>query len=395
MIRGVYVSPDSVVRTPDYAAALTGDAGVNLFVLRAGFDPERTDPALAAAAEVVRRCGAKVCALVGTWWGHGVESSGADMRTVCPWPDRGAAESHERQWAMRAPGGAFDERIAAALRRVIVDAALDAVCLTHARFRHAADIAGLFEAPADGWGVVDVEELHEALCRADAGARVLTSDSALARSRESDLPRYLDELASGGDVFVRWFRARREIVSRSIRRFGAVACEAGGPSLEFGQNAMNPFMADLCGQDYRTMTGACDFVQPLLGYMRWHVMEPVLAWRDWFRSRVAGRGGREALTVAKRLLGLGAVDWPEDDPERLHGEGPASLIRQTTHAALRRVMAWQSESLAVTPVLQGQDWPPDLTHEMSEYAESIGVAGVVYQGCKNLLPLSPPDDGWR
>jgi hypothetical protein len=186
-------------------------------------------------------------------------------------------------------------------------------------------------------------------------------------------------------------------VSRSIGRFGAVAREAGGSSLEFGQNAMNPFMAELCGQDYRAMTGVCDVVQPLLGYARWHVLEPALAWRDWLRSRVAGLRGHVALTVAKRLLGLGDVDWPEDDPECLRdgGEGPASLIRETTRAALRRVMAWQSEAMAVTPVLRGHDWPPELTREMSEYSESIGFAGVIYQGCKNLLPLSPPDNGWQ
>ena len=237
-------------------------------------------------------------------------------------------------------------------------------------------------------------------------AQAVPADSAIRRQQ-----RTLDSLVAA----LRTLQARIDSLERAQARgdttgddeLAALRAAAGAVSVDsaaaaapprqarLGQNAMNPFMADLCGQDYRTMTGACDFVQPLLGYMRWHVMEPVLAWRDWLRSRVAGLGGREALTVAKRLLGLGDVDWPEDDPERLHGEGPASLIRQTTHAALRRVVAWQSESLAVTPVLQGQDWPPDLTHEMSEYAESIGVAGVVYQGCKNLLPLSPPDDGWR
>lgn len=400
MIRGIYVSPESVVRSPDYAAALAGESGVNLFVLRAGFDPEQSNAALGEAARIARRVGAKACALVGAWWGHGVEARDSEMLSVCPWPDAAAASAHERQWPMRAPGGPHDERIAAALRRIAAEAALDSICLTHARFRHAADIAGLFETPRRAWGGFDLDDLREALRRADAKARTLSPIAILELSRESGgLPCFLDRLADGGGKIVaQWFDVRRGAVSLSLERFSAAAREAGGPALRFGTNSMNPFMALLCGQNAAALAGYCDFVQPLLSYSRWHILEPVLAWSDWLRTRVAGLGANEALASAKNLLGLGAVDWPQSDPEffRGGGEGPEALIRETVRAALRRTREWQSGSLEAMPVLRGRDWPRALTRELAEFAESIGCKGVLFQGCENLAAAPPPpDQGWQ
>jgi len=38
-LRGVYVSPAAVRASPDHARELVEGGGVNLFVVRAGFDP--------------------------------------------------------------------------------------------------------------------------------------------------------------------------------------------------------------------------------------------------------------------------------------------------------------------------------------------------------------------
>jgi hypothetical protein len=395
MIRGVYVSPASVAASPEYAARLVGDSGVNLFVLRAGFNPTRVDPALAAAVEIVRRVGARAWLLVGAWWGEGVEPSHEDMRTFCPWPDRDAYAAHERQWRMRPPGGKQDERIAETVVALLHERSPDGICLTHSRFRHPADISGLFEMPADGFPGCDSGDLRGALVRIDRVLRRQAPEVIIAHSESERLPGFLDWLADA-EVFGAWFRLRCEMITASVSKLKTTLDGVAPPECLFGQNAFNPFMSGLCGQDYDAMSGACDFVQPLLGYMRWHVFEPVLAWTDWLRRRVPGLEPADAPRVARNLLGLDHMLWPAAEPDCLRGEdeGRTDLTRATVEAALNRCLRVRSDEMRVLPVLRGNGWAPDVISDLSARAESPGMDGVIYQGCNWLAP-DPPDEGWR
>ena len=59
MTRPVYPEPAAVARDPAYAAKLAA-AGVSIFLLRAGFNPERAAPELERAVAVADRLGVVV-----------------------------------------------------------------------------------------------------------------------------------------------------------------------------------------------------------------------------------------------------------------------------------------------------------------------------------------------
>lgn len=396
-LRGIYVSPASVVAAPDYARRLVEEAGVNLFVLRGGFDPLHEDPELTRAVEVIGDLKAAWWLLVGAWWGQGVQVGTDRMRPVGGWRSYGPDWAHEARWNMRTPGGPADDEIALALEGLVKRYAPAGICLTHARFKHPADIAGLFEvgqgAFAEQMAVANVSaELLEGASRRVQRALKDRSASALSAVEGLRLEAFLDGL-SDSVVFTRWFALRCQILQRSLSRFHATVKNMS-PQVAFGSNAYHPMGARLCGQDYAALSQTCDFLQPLLGYMRWHSLQPVGVWARYLLERTAGLAEADAVRLAAGLMGMDSLSFPTSVAEYPKGdEGPAELTLATVTRQLELCLPLRDARMRVMPVLRGKDWPKEIIRHVAKTAESMNFAGILYQGTEALLG-PPPDQGW-
>ena len=318
MTRGAYLEPAAVARDPDYAAALV-DAGVTIFLLRTGFNPRRAAPQLEAAVGVAERVGAAVWLLAGTWWGHGVTAGADAMALPDAWRrlDRqgllGDYPAHEAQWPMWAPGGSADAAIAANLEQ-LAGWNPAAICLTHARFRHPAAIGGLFETgPAwtDALQPAHWERVVAGMRASTPGQLAEFAERAGGRALIDALDRFaqLGDRDGGGGPdapYADWFARRRTRVRRAESRFLAAARGSGGPALLAGGNAIAPHAAVLSGQHYGELAAHADFVQPLLGYMEWHVFQCGAAWARLLRRCIPGLSEAAALESVWRLFGLHA-----------------------------------------------------------------------------------------
>ena len=389
MVRGIYVSPRSVADAPHYARRLRDEAGVSVFQLRAGFDPKTPADGLAEAVETVRALDCHVQLLVGTWWGHGIEPGADRMRPVVS--TRPDFPAHEAQWTMRTPGGPADAEIEEALRGLCRTYQPDGVCLTHARFRHPADIRGLFETGSGPFSAAAADRGLAPAAVAAAWGRALEeltreAPTALA-SQGATLPAFLDRLART-DLFTRWFTFRCEWVQRSVVRFAQAA--RGGRDVAFGVNAFGPYGATLVGQDYRSLARTCTFIQPLLGYVRWHVLQPIGAWARLLCDRVPTLGESEAIRLSGELLGAPTEALP-DSLEALAqtGEGDPRTIAAVVGAELAAV----ATIAGISPVLRGQDWPATVFSALVSHAEESGIAAVFFQGTEHLA-AGAPDEGW-
>jgi len=399
MTRGVYLEPAAVVRDPAYAADLAA-AGVSIFLLRTGFNAERAAPELERAITVADRLGVVVWLLAGTWWGHGVSAGGDAMALPGEWQSLarrhllGDYPAHEQQWPMWAPGGRADAAIAANLEQLGGRWRPHAICLTHARFRHPAAIGGLFES-APGW---------PAPPPATAWTRVVGTLDGIAPERFAELSRRhdligaLDHLAGrgagGGDAapYASWFARRGVRLQAAVTHLLATARRAGGARLIAGSNAIAPHAAALSGQHYGDLARQADFVQPLLGYMNWHVFQCGAAWARLVRRRSGRLSEAEALAGVWRLFGLDPHHLPRSEAE-MEGEGAAATIEQVVGALLDAVLR-ACPPQRVMPVLRGGDWPAQVTRRLEQQVRAAGCPAVFYQGTK-LLAGPPPGPGWQ
>jgi hypothetical protein len=392
---GIYVAPSSVAAGPDYARRLHEEAGVDLFQLRAGFDPSRESPGIGKAVEVVRRLGARLWFLVGTWWGHETgEVQGDDVMRPAILPDCDAP-AHEAQWPVRSPGGPADDRIEAAIARLCAAYEPDGICLTHGRFHHPADLPGLF-LWADGAFAEHMSRFgitREGLQDGWDGAlrRLAAMESAaIVQMASGGLAAFLDA-AGECSIFDLWFDARCRLLEESMERFRAAASSGGRPEMFFGENAFGPNSARLCGQDYQRLAGSCAFLQPLLGYVLWHGLQPIVAWATWLQ-RQSRLEEAVAIRVAASLMGLPGLSLPDrladlgrDD------EGPVALIRDIVGGQLDQ--AFVPGSPPLYPVFRGRGWPEGLALAMARRARDLGAEGVFFQGTEVLL-VGAPDEGW-
>ncbi len=400
MTRGAYLEPAAVARNPEYAARLA-DAGVTIFLLRTGFNPQRTAPALERAVAVADRLGVATWLLAGTWWGHGLSAGGEAMALPDAWQALarrgllGDYPAHEQQWPMRPPGGSADAAIAANLEQLARRWGPRAICLTHARFRHPAAIGGLFES-APGWPELAAAHWEQVV----AGLREITPRRFAELSAGHDLIGALDELARrgarggcGAGPFAGWFAQRGARLQAAVTGLLDVARKAGGGRLRAGVNAIAPHAAALSGQHYRELARCADFVQPLLGYVNWHVFQCGAAWARLVRWAGGGRlSEAEALAGAWRLFGLEPRRLPRSEAE-MAGEGAAGALEAVAGALLDRVLrACPAER--VLPVLRGNDWPPAATRRLERRIRAAGCPAVFYQGTTVLAGL-PPGPGWE
>ncbi len=396
MTRGAYLEPGAVAHAPDYAAKLA-DAGVSIFLLRTGFDPQRTAPELEQAITVAERLGAAVWLLAGTWWGHGVATGAAATTLAEPWRRLDAQHlfgdypAHEAQWPMWPPGGDADAAIVANLEQLARRWNPAAICLTHARFRHPAAIRSLFEA-APGWTEVPQAADWK---RVVAGMRASGGRQFAAWSAELDPIGLLDrcaQLGGGAAPFTHWFARRTARVRESVARFLAAARRGGGPALIAGGNAIAAHAAPLCGQDYGALAEDGDFIQPLFGYMEWHVFQCIVAWSRLVRRFIPRVSEAAALESVWRLYGFRTCSLPRREA-LLTGEGDGTTIEIVVTALLERTLR-ACPAQRLMPVLRGHDWPAEVTFRLEDLIRGAGCPAVFYQGT-TVLAGPPPGPDWQ
>ena len=399
MTRGVYLEPAAVARDPDYAARLAA-AGVSIFLLRTGFNPERTAPELERAVAVAEALGVVVWLLAGTWWGHGIAADAETMALPDGWQPLarrhllGDYPAHEQQWPMWVPGGRADAAISANLEQ-LGRCDPHGICLTHARFRHPAAIGGLFES-APGWPAPPPAADWEHVV---AGLNGITPQQFAQLSAGHDLIGALDHLAhrggrrgGGSAPFSRWFAVRGERLQTAVNELLATARRAGGDRLIAGSNAIAPHAAALSGQHYGDLAARADFVQPLLGYMNWHVFQCGAAWARLVRRCSDHLSEAAALAGAWRLFGLDPRHLPRSEAEMV-GEGAATMIEPVVTALLDGVLQ-QCPAQRVMPVLRGHDWPAEVTRRLEQRIRAAGCPAVFYQGT-TVLAGPAPGTGWQ
>lgn len=397
--KAVYVLPGAVCNSPDYAKGLIKEGYGDCFILRSGFNPLKHDEELDRAVEIVRSLDAKCWLLVGTWWGEGVLETEDTMKTVIELDKPGFQVSHESRWQMRTPGGPADDEVKRSLAGLVNRYSPDGVCLTHARFRHPADIRGMFETGRGKFYEhmmqqgIDEEKLRNAYEKAVNTLANMTSSEAIDRVQGNTIPSFLDSIIEE-DVFYKWFSLRCKVLEESIRSFKEVVKEVSKGKTLFGQNCYSPIASMICGQDYNKMGDLFDFVQPLLGYIRWHVMQPVGTWARLLKANVKGMSDSEAVETAKEIFGLRGVKLPDNIDEYFKtGEGAGHMIADIVRREFELIVPFKNSAPVIMPVLRGKDWPKEITGQLSNeaYKEFNTVA---YQGSSNILD-NPPGEGWN
>jgi hypothetical protein len=272
------------------------------------------------------------------------------------------------KWGMYAPGGTYDSCITARLTGLARIYAPEYICLTHARYHHAADIAGLFAGGDDvicelhrSYGITG-DELRKAF---DAAIDALNR-CGYEKLRElctQGLTACLDGL-SKSNAFTAWFKTRNERHLYAVLQniFGAVSL--ANPRVQYGLNAMNPSFDGLCMPSLGELCHICDFVQPLLGYTGWHVLQPLAAWAELF-MRHTGFAAHDCIRLAAVLFGLEGIDLPKSISELYNTEGNAEFI----HAVLARQLDYLGKPGVgmpgrVMPVIRCEGWQRGVT----EYA---------------------------
>ena len=385
--RGVYVDPRAVAAHPDYAKRLVEEAGVDHFVMRSSYGLNIPE-AVGQASQIARDLKADVCLMTGTFWGD------ANIKPV----EGLATKSHESQYPMELPGTEIDTGVVAKLEKMCRENKPDAICLTHARFRHPGYMDSVFydgkDDPAfcarmEAGGIPRPEvdkakaEAEKALAAADKGW--------LLKKAESGLIAFLGELTQN-DVWERYFAFRRRIVSASYRAFAKTVKRF--PGIAFGTNAYNPTAARVTGLDYENFDDICEFVQPLMPYMEFHVYQPIAAVAYYVKSHTR-LDEPTAVEVARRLLFLGDTVCPDSISELDNcGEGKDDAIRSLVGRQLQLSERYLSKPYQLLPVLRGRDWGRGVTDELLADMKKRGFSGVVFMGCDYLVPNPPPAEGW-
>lgn len=386
---GVYVSAEELAEAPDYARRLVEEHGVGLFVIRTGFDPARTSPRLDEAVGAVTRLGVSFQFLVGTWWGAGLTPAGPPMAPVVRLLDYGADLAHEAQWEMAAPGGEGDRAVQETIDRLCGRYHPAGICLTHARFKHPADINSLFSTAGGRFG----DAMAAAgFTRAHLTALLGTMSQRLrglspATVRATTLIEFLDELTAT-DSFSRWFDFRCRQVAAAVAEIFA-PIRRRHPGVQLGTNAMGPMFSRCCGQDYGLLATSCDFLQPLLGYMRWHVLQPIYAWAALLHKMSGTLKPGEALALSARLFGFGpaelALDWNQRGGT---DEGDESAMITMVRRQLGALVG--AHTAIIAPVLRGHGVAPGTNEVLVDLLRQRGCSTILFQGGDHQSWVLPP-----
>ena len=382
----LYVSPTGITSAPDYVKRLAEQAGVTQLVIRTGFHASEFDENLYRAVEIVKQNNLDVCLLVGTWWGHAVQE-----------PDTRYGNANESRFPATMPGSKTDAEIAEKLEKLCTRLEPNAICLTHSRYRHPAYINGIFDlgdeqyqSRLETWGIQPsaLREVFKSLP---------TIISRMAPKKLCDisfggLTEFLCE-AAGTNLFHDFFLFRNQTIASSVNQLKETVNAYSG--IRFGSNIYSPIASDLCGQNYELLGGIYDFIQPLLGYVEWHVLECILAWARYLLSCNKNLSERDAIFAAKRLFFLEEASLPETIVEGAHiGEGPDDLVRAVVSKEVSLLTQRQRIACEIQPVLRGKDWSHSVTMELMDRIKAAQFDGIVFQGSDYLCSPSPIN-GWN
>ena len=384
---GVYVYPEAVASAPDYAKRLVEEAGVDYFILRAGYGLDFPAP-VGQAVEIVRHANAGVCIMMGSWWGKG------NIKPLENLPSK----SYESRYPMEMPGSAIDAEIIAKYEKACKEFQPDSVCLTHGRYRHPAYLDGIFDE-----GSKDTEYLArmeaagipraEVLAARDAWERAMgkTDKKTLLTLAESGMIEFLCEL-SQSDAFKRLVAFRRETIHQSLRKLRQAVASHG---ISFGSNAYSLTAATVCGQDYDdSYPEICDFVQPLFPYMEYHHYEPIAAWGRYLLQHTQ-LDEPTAIEAAKQLFYLGGTVCPDSLKELdTCGEGEGSSIRSIVSKELKMCVPYLTKPYKIQPVFRGKQWDHAATDSLVEEAKELGFDSFIFMGCEYLLKGPSPSADW-
>ncbi|GHV35396.1 hypothetical protein FACS1894187_08010 [Synergistales bacterium] len=384
---GVYVYPEAVVSAPDYAKRLVWEAGVDYFILRAGYGLD-FPASVGQAVEVVRGLKVGVCVMMGSWWGRG------NIKPLENLPSK----SYESRYPMAMPGSAIDAEIAAKYEKACKQFRPDSVCLTHGRFRHPAYLDGIFDegsedqeylARMEAAGIPRAEMLAARSSWEQAMGK--TDKETLLKYAENGMIEFLCEL-SQSDAFKRLVAFRCDTIHRSLRKLRQAVVSCG---VSFGSNAYSPTAAAVCGQDYDdSYSEICDFVQPLFPYMEYHHYEPIAAWGRYLLQN-ARLDEPTAIEAAKRLFYLGGAVCPDSFSELdTCGEGEGGSIRSIVGKELKMCVPYLTKPYKTQPVLRGVQWDKAATDDLIEEAKDLGFNSLIFMGCEYLLKGPSPSADW-
>ena len=383
---GVYVDPRAVAAHPDYAKRLVEDAGVDHFVLRSSYGLDIPE-AVGKASQIARDLKIDVCLMTGTFWGN------ANIKPV----EGLATKSHESQFLMDLPGSEIDSRIVNKLEKMCRENKPDAICLSHARFRHPGYLNSVFYDGSDDpvflarmeAGGIPRPEVDKAISETE---KVLAAADKewLLNEAENGLIEFLCA-ATQNDIWERYFAFRCRIVSESYRTFAQTVRQF--PEVAFGTNAYNPTAARVTGLDYEDFTSSCDFVQPLMPYMEFHIYQPIAALACYVKT-CTKLDDFTSVEIAKRLLFLGDTVSP-DNISKIDscGEGKCDAVRSIVTRQLQLCEKYLDKPYQLLPVLRGRDWGKGVISELLEEMKKRGYPGVVFMGCNYLAPDMPEAEG--
>ncbi len=334
--------------------------------------------------------------LVGTWWGEGLEDDPLTMRNRSPVFKYNSNEAHESQWSMLTPSPETHKPIVERILEFTRRYEPFGICLTHARFKHAADINSLFDMGRDGFSdAMDKAGLTPARIRLELVNVIKTLEgltlSKLATHAEGKtLIEFLDAL-SGSDLFSRWFDFRCDWIEESVDGIFAQIRSARG-NLFLGANAIGPLFSRLSGQNYSRLAGTCGFIQPLFGYMRWHVLQPIYMWAKFFARQCPSIQSAEALCLSAKLFGYTvdelSMNWKDRNQSDEGDE--AAIIRMVK----KQLSALPVDSGHYMPVLRGHGLGVETTRTLAELVREKAGGSVIYQG-SNFIGGEAPHPGWK
>jgi hypothetical protein len=382
---GIYVYTDAVVSAPDYAKRLVEETGVDHFIFRAGYGMDIPD-SLGKAIEIVRNAKAQVCCMSGTWWGGTIKMLEGLQ-----------SKSYESRFPIDMPGSEIDAEIIAKLEKFCKEYKPDAVCLSHARYRHPAYIDAIFDDGSQDSAYLAHMEAAGVPLREVSEARAAwektlgaSNKTSLLKAADGGLINFLSELSQSSAV-KNFFSFRCETVTNSLRAIGKAAKRFEG--IAFGSNVYSPIAAEFCGQDYSVWTDIFDFMQPLFPYMEYHHFEPIAAWARYVQ-KYARLDDSDAIEIAKRLFYMGDTVVPSGIAELdTCGEGNDQQIRSVVEKGLRLTAPYLSESCKLLPILRGVEWGKAVTDILAEQAKSQ-FGSVIFMGCEYLLSGAPSADRW-
>ncbi len=388
---GLYLSPTQLLTSTNDLICLMDQLGIDHVILRTGFNVQQLDPLLSKACDRLRRRRQGLCLLVGGWWGQGIEPGSASlMPCVTGLPSPTPASAHESQWSMYCPLGPWSQIITTCACDLIQKYQPEAICFTHARFHHPADIPGLFSIGSSTFQAMMRD--HEcSASRLQSALRLFEERLAdlhvLDRNPPDiniDIPHWMDRVAQV-DVFSRWFSLRCDVICQAVDAiFSQIRQAIRNPPI-LGVNAMNPIWSSLAGQDYRQLASICDFIQPLTGYIFWHFFQPMNAWVHWWSRCVQ----LERLNVKHLLATLLALEpstlWRFWDQALINpNDGHQDLVLSLMGSCHQRMTEIGLPRQGLPVVLRGEDWSPMTIQASTRFWHQSGYPSVLYQGHQKL-----------